>query len=284
MAAPTGGYVMPRQLEDRIAVVTGAGRGIGRGIALVLARRGARVVASDLNEESAHAVAVEIVDAGGQSFAFACDVTDRDSTDALAAKVLDEFGAIDICVPNAGVIGAQGFEERAEFTDGDWDITFDVNVRGAVNTAEAVAPHMKERQRGKIVIVASQGGRKPQGPRVILGRQLMPYLVSKAAVIQWTHLLAQDLGRHNINVNCVCPGSVWTPMWERIGKNRLVNDPPAEASSTRDVYESAIEMRHPLAVEQTPEDVGYAVAFLASDDASEITGQALNVNAGAVLN
>ena len=126
-------------------------------------------------------------------------------------------------------------------------------------------------------------GRAPRGVDVVLGRQLIPYLVSKAGCIQWTHLLAQDLGKYNINVNCVCPGTVWTDIWESIAENRVATTDEYAGQATRDVFDSAIATRHPLAVEQTPEDIGHTVAFLASDEAAEITGQALNVNAGSVL-
>lgn len=275
---------MDRQLEGKITLVTGAGRGIGRGIAAVLARRGARVVVSDLDEGAVKAVAAEIANEGGDATAIQGDVRSRASMERLASETLAAYGRIDICVPNAGVIGADGFEDRSDFTEADWDITYEVNVKGMMNTAEAVIPHMKERRQGKIVNIASQGGRKPQGRHIALGRQIVPYLVSKAAVIQWTHLMAQDLGEYNVNVNCVCPGTVWTPMWERIAANRLSSDPALLGMSPRQVFDISFEHRHPLSIEQTPEDIGYAVAFLASEDASEITGQALNVNGGAVLN
>ena len=146
---------------------------------------------------------------------------------------------------------------------------------------QAATPYRFARLDGKIVIVASQGGRQPRGADILLGRPIVPYLVSKAAAIQFTHLLAQDLGKYNINVNCVCPGTVWTDIWEQIGERTAVFD--SSAGTARGVFDNAVETRHPLAIEQTPEDIGFSVAFLASDQASEITGQALNVNAGSVL-
>jgi NAD(P)-dependent dehydrogenase (short-subunit alcohol dehydrogenase family) len=270
-----------RQLEGRAAIVTGAGRGIGAGIARVLASRGARVAVADIDESLADGVAAEIRAAGGEAIAVGCDVTDRASMDAAVSLAIGAHGPMDICVPNAGVVGASGWAEREDFTDADWDATLGVNVRGLVNTTEAAAPGMKERQAGKIVIVASQGGRQPRGAGILLGRPIVPYLVSKAAAIQFTHLLAQDLGKYNINVNCVCPGTVWTDIWEQIGERAAAFD--SSAGTAKTVFDSAVETRHPLAIEQTPEDIGFSVAFLASDQASEITGQALNVNAGSVL-
>ncbi|NQW16575.1 MAG: SDR family oxidoreductase [Chloroflexi bacterium] len=271
-----------RQLEGKVALVTGGGNGIGAGICRVLAERGAKVAVSDISLERAQSISDEIASAGGTAIPLSIDVTDVASLNAGVSRVLEEFGQLDICVPNAGVVGTRGFETRSDFVDGDWDATNSVNVRGLVNTAEAVLPHMRERKYGKIINIASQGGRAPRGPDVVLGRQTIPYLVSKAAAIQWTHLLAQDVGKHSINVNCVCPGTVWSDIWESIGVNRS-NFEPNLGADARAVFDAATMMRHPLQLEQTPEDIGHSVAFLASDEASEITGQALNVNAGSVL-
>ena len=103
-------------------------------------------------------------------------------------------------------------------------------------------------------------------------------------MIQWTHLLAIELAAYNINVNAVCPGVLWTPMWETIAENRKANDPALAEFTLREIFEQSIKDRMPMGREQTPRDIGKAVAFLASDDASEITGQALNVNGGAIMN
>ena len=272
----------PRQLEGKVALVTGGGNGIGAGICRVLAERGARVAVSDVSLERAQNITAEITDAGGTSIPIAIDVTDVASIDAGVSRVIDEFGQLDICVPNAGVVGSAGFATRSDFNDADWDATNAVNLRGMVNTAEAVLPHMRDRKYGKIVNIASQGGRAPRGADVILGRQIIPYLVSKAGTIQWTHVLAQDVGKHSINVNCICPGTVWTDIWEAIGENRSMFESELGETS-KEVFDAAAQTRHPLKVDQTPEDIGYAVAYFASDQASEITGQALNVNAGSVL-
>lgn len=238
---------------------------------------------SDLDATSAQTAAAAIAEEGGEATPIPADVTSPTALRDLVQRALDRYGRVDICVANAGVIGAEGFETRSDFVEADWDQTFSVNIKGAVYTAEAVIPHMRSQGAGRIINIGSQGGRPPRGPKLALGRGIMPYLVSKAALIQWTHLLAQDLGPFNINVNCVCPGTVWTPMWERIAANRIANDPSYSGSEARDVFRAALAQRHPLPVEQTPEDAGAAVAFLASDDAAEITGQALNVNGGAVL-
>jgi len=275
---------MRDQLAGKTAIITGAGRGIGRGIATVLAQRGATVVVCDLNAKSAQTVVSEINSAGGRALALEADVTEQASMNAAVAGALKSIGRIDICVPNAGVIGASGYTERAHYSEDDWDRTFEVNVKGIAHTVEAVTPHMKERKAGKIVIIASHGGRAPRFAGFGLGSVGIPYAVSKAAAIQYTHHLALYLATSNINVNCVCPGTLWTPMWEAIAINRVANDPASRDKTTKDVFDESIRQRTPLGRPQTPEDIGKAVAFLASDDANEITGQALNVNGGAILN
>lgn len=273
------------QFEGKVAVVTGAGRGIGRGIALVLASRGATVAVSDIDAKAAEAVAVEIVAEGRKAHAAKVDVTDLESISEWARSVISEFGKIDICVPNAGVIGAAGFAERKDYNADDWRLTWGINVQGMVNTADAVVPHMKERRYGKIVNIASHGGRAPRGvPDPGRGTIQVPYGVSKAAAIQWTHLLATELGQYNINVNAVCPGRLWTPMWEAIALNHQALNPETAGLSPREIFDRNIKATMPLGREQTPEDIGKAVAFFASEDAAQITGQALNVNGGAIMN
>jgi NAD(P)-dependent dehydrogenase (short-subunit alcohol dehydrogenase family) len=144
---------------------------------------------------------------------------------------------------------------------------------------------MKERRHGKIVNIASHGGRAPRGVKDPgRGTIQMPYSVSKAAAIQWTHQLAIELGPFNINVNAVCPGRLWTPMWEAIALNHKAQNPEFEDLSAREIFDANIKANMPLGRSQTPEDIGRAVAFFASEDASEITGQALNVNGGAIMN
>jgi len=272
-----------RQLENKVALVTGAAQGVGRGIALVLGSRGAIVAVSDLNLDGARAVAGEIAAAGGRALAVGGDVTDPESMVAVADEVIQSEGRIDICVANAGVPGAAGYENRAGYTRDDWDLTLDVNVKGLVCTIDAVVPHMKERRSGKIVTVASHAGRKPRGA-VMHHAASIPYAVSKAAAIQLTHQLAIYLAPYDINVNAVCPGLLWTPMWDRIARSRRESDPALQNLSPREVFDRDVKSRTPLGRPQTPEDIGRAVAFLVSDDASEITGQALNVNGGAVMN
>jgi NAD(P)-dependent dehydrogenase (short-subunit alcohol dehydrogenase family) len=273
-----------RQLEGKAALVTGAGRGIGQGIATVLASRGASVAVSDLNEAACVETVALIRSNGGTAAAIAADVTSQASIDAAAAGAIAEFGKLDIAVANAGVYSAAGGDSRLSYNEADWDVTFAVNVKGLAHTADAVAAHMKERRSGRIIIIASHGGRAPRGPKVRPGTVGMPYGASKAAAIQFTHALAIELAQHNINVNCVCPGNLWTPMWEKIAANATHHDPSRAAMTPRQVFDAQVKSGTPLGRPQTPEDIGRAVAFFASDDASEITGQALNVNGGTIMN
>lgn len=277
MAHPLSG-----QLTGKVAFITGAGRGIGRGIALILAERGAAVCISDISSSESESVAGEIKQAGGKALAAPSDVTDAASVANAAQLAIRRLGKIDIAVANAGVIGAKGFENRDRYNEDDWDMTYGVNVRGLVHTADAVIPHMKERRQGRIINISSQGGRTPRGVRLV-ANTITPYLVSKAAAIQWTHALAIEMGPYNISVNTVCPGLLWTPMFDRIAQQNITADPSLRGKTPHEVFEMSVKARVPLGRAQTPEDIGRAVAFLASDDASEITGQALNVNGGSIM-
>lgn len=275
----------PNQLRGNVAIVTGAAYGIGLGIATVLADRGATVALGDIDFQKATEAAESITNSGGQAIGVRLDITSVDSIENFAEMAREEFGPIDICVPNAGVIGATGFAERVDHSPEDWRSTWLVNVQGTVNTVEAVKNEMVSRSRGKIVIVSSQGGRPPRGTGGMWkGTVQQPYLVSKAALIQYTHHLAIELGASNINVNAVCPGTLWTPMWEQIATNHALVNPELNELAPREFFDKTVESGIPLGRAPKPEDVGKVVAFLASDDASEITGQAINVNGGGVMN
>lgn len=271
------------QLSGKVALVTGGARGIGLGIATVLAERGASVAIFDLSGDATDAAAGGLVASGYSAIGIAADVTDQDSMHDAVSKVISSLGQVDILVANAGVWASEGYEERPEYNDADWDITHSVNVRGVVHSADAVIPHMKERGSGKIVNIASHGGRKPRGTAT--GRTLgLPYSVSKAGVIQWTHGLAIELAPFNINVNAVCPGELWTNMLQGLYTNRRNTSDDSPDTDLKQGWDESMQNTVPLGRGQTPRDIGHAVAFLCSDDAAEITGQALNVNGGARMN
>ena len=180
--------VMAKQLVGRAAFVTGAGRGIGFGIASVLASRGASVAICDISGESAASAAQAVVQAGWSAIALAADVTDPGSMRRAVAATTSAFGKVDVAVANAGVIGAPGYEGRLEYSEADWDQTYVVNVIGISNTAEAVIPGMKLLGRGRIITIASHSGRAPRGPKSRPGTVGMPYGASKAAAIQLTQI------------------------------------------------------------------------------------------------
>ncbi len=263
-------------VTGRVAIVTGSGRGIGRGISLVLAKNGADVVVADLNIENARKVAAEVAEMGRQSMPLNLDVTDQESADTVATQIVDRFGRIDILVNNAGVIGAPGWEDREKPNEEDWDLILEVNVRGVAKVTDAVTPYMKEKSYGKIVNIASIAGREgsPRNP---------PYNVSKTGVISLTQSQALELAPHNINVNAICPGLLWTPMFERI-LNRPTMAPNLEELPPREAFEKYVETKIPLGREQTPEDIGNLAAFLCSEFAKNITGQSINVSGGFFMN
>lgn len=279
---------MPRfesQLAGKMALVTGAAKGIGRGIAEVLAERGAAVLVADKDSNQGSRTVEGILSSGGSAEAVPADVTDLSSLNKAVNFCLEMFGQLDICVPNAGVIGANGFESRIDHSQTGWLKIWEVNMLGTVNTVEVVKPLFQSRKSGKIVIISSQGGRPPRGTGGMWkGTVQQPYLVSKAGMIQYMHHLARELGSFNINVNAVCPGTLWTEMWEQIAANHALVNPDLAELAPREFFDRTVEASIPLQRGPTPKDVGKAVAFLTSDDASEITGQALNVNGGAVMN
>ena len=263
--------------ESKTAVITGGAKGLGRGIALELARRGANVIIADMDEESARSVVTEIKAGGTQSYFCETDVTQQWSTDDMVETALEEYGQLDILVNNAGVAGSQGFITRKTATVEDWQSTFDVNVFGIVNGTQSVEKYMVDRGYGKIVNIASIAGR--------VGRAgFATYAASKAAAINVSQAWALKLAPHGINVNAVCPGMIWTPLWENLAEWRKLTDQQNAGMTPREVFQRTISELVPLGREQSPEDIGKAVAFLASDRALSITGQALNVDGGMRMN
>jgi len=271
------------RLKDKVAIVTGGGGGLGEGICLCLAGEGAHVVASDVNQELAKRVADKVEAAGRKSLAIQTDVRREAQCNQLVEKSIEEMGHIDVLVCCAGV---GGFVHRGEsreelvienISEADWDLTIDVNLKGVFLCNRAVAPYFKQNKRGKIINISSLAGRK--------GFAWIPhYSASKAGVIVLTQAVALQLAPYNINVNTVCPGVIRTPMWDK-GAEVLVQSDPAFKGMTPDkVFDSVVEDMIPMKKPQTAEGIGNVVTFLASEEAREITGQAINVDGGAVFN
>ncbi|MBV9802681.1 MAG: SDR family oxidoreductase [Solirubrobacterales bacterium] len=250
-------------LEARVALVTGAASGIGCGIATVLAREGATLVLSDLDLERARAVADEL-----GATAMHHDVTSWSSCQEVVERTLETHGRIDILVNNAGVSRSVPFHELDE---AEWDRVNDVNAKGVFMTTRAVVPHMMARRSGSIISISS-----------MVGKEAIPlfvhYSASKFAVIGLTQGLAKELAPYNVRVNAVCPGVVRTPLWEP-----LLEQLSANKGITRDEAWQEFVDGIPLARPQEPEDIGEAVAFLASDRARNMTGQGINVTGGMQL-
>lgn len=245
-------------LETKVAIVTGASRGIGRAIALELARRGARVVVNyHQNAEAAAEVVAAIEAANGQAIAVQADVGDFDQATELVKTTLDALGQIDILVNNAGTTRDQLLMLMKEE---DWDKVLRTNLKSVFNCCKAAARPMVKRREGRIINITSVSGIAGQGGQT-------NYAASKAGIIGFTKSLAKELGPRNITVNCVAPGFVPTD---------LTSDLP------EDLRHRAIEAT-PLRRMGRPEEIAFAVAFLASDEAAFITGEVLTVDGGLVM-
>ena len=244
------------RLEGQVAVVTGAGQGIGRAIALTLAREGAAVVVNDVNFESAKKVADEIKSQGGRAEPVKADVSSGEEVNTLVEKTLDNFKKIDILVNNAGTAK---LTPTIELTEAEWDSTIDVNLKGQFLCSQAVAKHMIPRKRGKIVNIASLAAH-------IGTPGLVAYSASKGGVIQLTKVLAVEWGKHNITVNAVSPGLTMTELVKAVFKDRPE-------------FTEGVD-RIPLKRLAEPEDIANAVLFLASPEADYVTGQVLAVDGG----
>ena len=242
-------------MDDRIAIVTGAGRGIGAAIAAKLTAAGATVVAADLDEASARRTAEDLGGAG-----VGVDVTSRASVDALVAHTMDRFGRIDVLVNNAGYDKAGPF---ADSDPADWDKIMAVNLYGVLHTCQAVLPVMTSRQRGAIVNLGSDAGRVGSSGEAV-------YSAAKGGVIAFTKTLAREAARYQVRVNCVCPGPTDTALFASV-----VGDDP----KLRDALVRAIPFRR-LA---EPADIAGVVAFLASAEAAYVTGQTVSVSGGLTM-
>ena len=261
-------------MKNNIVMITGGASGIGKGICEVMAKKGSSIAIADINEDNLKKVEEELIEEGYTAKAYQLDVTNNNQLEKTISKIIGDFGQIDVLVNSAGrYIGAPGFNEIERLREEDWDIIFELNMMGTILAIETVIPHMKKRKYGKIINMASQAGRTPSGT----GNPA--YSASKAAIINLTQSYAIELGPHNINVNAICPGSVWTPMCEKIAERIQKNNPDMKKITGRKIFEERVK-KIPLGREQTPEDIGNVVSFFMSDSAKNITGQSLNVDGG----
>lgn len=247
------------KLAGRVAIVTGAGSGIGAAIARLFAAEGASVVIAELNPERAAATAAEIAAAGGgRPLAVQTDVASPPSVEALIVQTLDHFGQIDILVNNAATLVRGDLLATGE---ADWDLTMDVILKGTFLCSKGVLPHMIARKQGAILNISSGNALVAVGS--------MAYSAAKAGLLNLTKNMAIEYGEHNIRVNAICPGSVRTPIWQP----KLDVEPQ--------IFER-LGRRIPLGRVGEPEDIARAALFLVSDDAAWITGDIMAVDGGSM--
>jgi 3-oxoacyl-[acyl-carrier protein] reductase len=242
------------KLKGKVALITGAAQGIGKSVALLLARNGADIVVSDINLEKAEETAKEIESMGPKAIAVKVDVANFTDVERMVGAILDKFGKIDILVNNAGITRDKLI---LRMTEEDWDAVLDVNLKGTFNCTKAVIRHMAKQRTGKIVSIASVVGEMGNAGQA-------NYSASKAGVIGLTKTIAREFAQRRINVNAVAPGYIETPMTEVL---------PEKVKE---------ELKRLIPMERLgkPEDVAEAVLFLVSEESNYITGQVLNVNGG----
>ena len=244
--------------DGKVAVVTGGGSGIGKEVALRLSRLGAKLVIVDINEEAGESVAAEIKGAGGDALAVKTDICDYDQVVKMAEAANERFGKIDVLVNNAAWDRIQPFMDT---TPDLWYRLLDINLKGTIHVSRAVLDFMiKQETGGSIVNVASDAAKVGSSGEAV-------YSAAKGGVMSFTKSIAREVARYKIRVNCICPGPTDTPLL-------------AEITETMPKIVDAIKKAVPMRALGKPEEQANAIIWIASDDASYITGQALSVNGG----
>jgi len=251
------------RLQHKVAIITGAGQGIGRAYALRFVREGARVVLADIQEDNARRVAQELQDSGGEGLAVKTDVTDPASVRDMVQRSLDRFGRIDILINNAAISSGIQHKPFEEITLREWDRLMAVNLTGSFLCCQAVTPSMRQHRHGRIINICSAVARRA-GPW-----RYAHYVTSKAGIMGLTRALATELGDDHITVNAISPGPVETEV--------SAGAPVAEQIKAL-VAAQVIHRR------ETPDDLVGVAVFLASEDARFITGQVINVDGGLNFN
>ena len=308
------------KLQGQVAIVAGGGQGIGEGIVRCLAEEGADIAVVDINGDIAREVAKQISKMGLKALPVTADLTKEEQVNKAVKDTVDLFGKVDILVSNVGGVSVETGQKIVEYTASleavkdfaqpprytrfspeIWDDFYELNLKSHVMLSHAVTPYFIKQRSGKIVNISSIAGRMPDPGQ-------MPYSAMKAADISITWSLARALAPYNITVNCVCPGFVYTPLWERGAIAYLtmareaaraakkkgeklpafpslnLEDVDLESMTPREFWLKYIVLPNtPNGREQTPEDIGKAVLFFVSDDARNVTGQVLHVDGGMVM-
>ena len=251
---------MAQRLNGKSAIITGAANGIGRASALLFAREGANLVLADMNEVSLRQVEEEIKGLGGNVVIRKTDVSSEEEIKALISLALEKFTHIDILVNNAGIGG--GLDTLENQSADEWHRVYDVNVMGPVYATKHIIAHMKERRRGSIINIASVAG-------LLSGAGGNAYSASKAALINFTRTSACEVGSFNVRINAICPGLIETGMTQPFFEW-------ARSTGKENQLGKYCELKRAA----SPEEVAWAILFLASDEAGYITGQAIAVDGG----
>lgn len=251
------------ELTDKVAIVTGGARGIGKGISIIMAKQGASVAIADILEEEAKKTVEEIEKQGGKAMAVKTDITDLEQVKQTVAKVKEEFGPVDILVNNAGWDRITPFIKT---TPDLWEKVIAINYKGVINFVYTVIPDMMKRNTGRIISIASDAARVGSTGEAV-------YSGAKGAVISFSKTMARELARNKITVNVICPGPTPTPLLDEI----------KESDEFARKILSGMERYIPLGRLGSPEDIACAVVFFASDEANFITGQTLSVSGGLTM-
>ncbi len=254
-------FIMPnlQDLQEKTALITGARRGMGRTHALALAKYGAKVAVTDINQKDCQKVVEEIKKAGGQAIALKMDVSQKEEVEKAVLEIVKQFNGLDILVNNAGIVQFQPF---LEMTESDWDKTLDINLKGQFLCAQAVAKQMKKQGKGAIVNIASVA----MGQQGVGFASIAHYCASKGGIAALTEALAVELAPLNIRVNGIAPGVIDTPMIDTIKSD------PKQLEG--------MLARVPLRRAGKPKEVSELVAFLASDASSYMTGSMVVIDGG----
>jgi len=256
------------RFKDRVAVVTGGGSGIGAAICRAFAAEGALVAVTDIRRTAAEEVTSGIVGSGGTAAAWGFDASVRELVESAVDEIEARLGPIYAWVNNAGVAFVRPFLDCSDET---WDLTLRVNLKGAFIGCQAAIRRMLPRRRGVILNMSSQSGK-------VGNSHYAAYCASKFAIIGLTQSLAAEFAPDGIRVNAICPGVVFTPLWDQ-----MIEDYARKRGVETEQVIPYLESRIPLGRLCTPEDVARAAVYLASDDASYITGQSLNVSGGTIM-